>query len=144
MSVVATLARCLVGYAAACSLAGAVQVAFVLPPTDLLYAGSEVLAAAGLWTMLAAVHTGVFAAPLAALAIAIGEQRRIRRAGYYAALGIGIAALGFLAQLVGVGFGQPLTVMGYPLAAFGASGLAGGLLYWLIAGRTAGTARLRE
>lgn len=135
-----TLARCIVGYIVACIACAAVQVGFVLPPSELLIADSGRLTAAAIWTVLAALHSAVFAAPFALVGLVLAERKGIRRVGYYAGVGTGIAALGLAAQLVYLGLDQPLMVLAHMLAAFLSAGALGGLIYWLVAGRFAGAA----
>ena len=55
--------------------------------------------------------------------------------GYYAILGIAVAALGFLLQHVTETPGQATILHNYALTAFLTAGLAGGLVYWLFSGR---------
>lgn len=133
------IVRGLVGFILACLICAVVQVLFVLPPSD--YAvNPDYLTAIGVWVPLAFVHSLVFAAPFALAGVVWGERRSIRHWGYYASIGAGIAVLGFVAQLVQLGIGQPVMVVAYVLAAFLAGGSSGGLVYWLIAGRKAGSA----
>jgi len=135
---VAAILRCLAGYLIACFAAATVQVSLVLPPHELLGAEAERLTAAGIWLLFATVHTAIFAAPFAIVMIALAERRNISSFIYYAAVGLGIAAVGFLAQFRGPGLGQPQEVILYVLAAFFSAGVAGGLVYWFISGRKAG------
>jgi hypothetical protein len=133
---IATVLRCLASYIIACMAASVVAVSFVLPPHELAGQGLDRLAAAGIWLLLATLHTAIFAAPFAAVALAVAEWRCLTSPIYYAAAGFGIAMLGLLAQISGAGF--PLIVTLYVLAALSASGVVGGAVYWMLAGRRAG------
>lgn len=135
---VAAVLRCLSGYIAACVAAAIIEVSFVLPPHELAGAQADRLTAAGIWLLLASLHTAIFAAPFAAIMIAVAEWRGLRSPMYYAGVGFGIAALGFLAQLSGIGVAQPVKVILYVLAAFSFAGIGGGAVYWLLSGRKAG------
>lgn len=134
----AAIFRCLAGYLAACVAAGLVQVSFVLPPHELVLAGADRLTAAGIWLLLATLHNGIFGAPFAILAIVVAESRSLKSPFYYAAAGFGISMLGFLAQISGHGFDQPMNVLLFLLAGFTAAGVIAGLVYWRLAGRRAG------
>lgn len=137
LSKLATIGRCTAGYLLASTVAGVVQVSFVLPPFELVAADSDRQIAAGIWMLLAALHSGIFGAPFALVALAVAEWKRAASPIYYLAAGFGIATLGFLAQISGHGFEQPLSVILYVLAAFLTAGLSAGLVYWLISGRHA-------
>jgi uncharacterized membrane protein len=134
---VAAVLRCLGGYLVACVAAAIIEVSFVLPPHELLSAGIDRLTAAGIWLLLASLHTAIFAAPFAAIMIGIAERRGLKSSLYYVCVGIGIAALGFLAQLSGTGAVQPVKVTLYPLVAFSVAGIVGGAVYWFLSGRKA-------
>lgn len=135
---VAAILRCLTGYLVACLAAAVVEVSFVLPPYELVGAEADRLTAAGIWLLLASWQTAVFAAPFAAILIAVAEWRGLKSPFYYVGVGFGIAALGFLAQLSGIGFDQPVKVTLYVAAAFSVAGIVGGLVYWPLSGRKAG------
>lgn len=135
--------RCLAGYILASVAAGLMQVAFVLPPYELVGADADRLTAAGIWLLLATLHSGIFGAPFGLVALVLAEWRRFRGPIYYAAVGFGIAMLGFLAQVSGQGFEQPTKVLLYVLTAFTVAGIGAGLIYWLVAGRKAGERGLR-
>lgn len=133
------IVRCLVGFLLASLTCAVVHVLFVLPPTD--YAvNPDYLASIGVWVPLAFLHSAVFAAPFALVGLIWAERRRIRHWGYYVGIGAGIASIGFAAQLVQLGTGQPTMLLAYSLAAFLAGGISGGLMYWVIVCRKAGRA----
>lgn len=129
--------RVLFGFVVACLLAGVAQLAFALP-NDILSDDVEKLMSAAELAALAATHSGVFAAPFALVAAAIGEWQSIRTWIYYALSGIAIAIAGFIALYSGEGMGQPTIVNNYALMAYLTAGLVGGLVYWGLAGRLAG------
>jgi hypothetical protein len=97
----------------------------------------ERLQAAGILALFAASQSAVFSTPLALIAIALAEWQRIRTVFFYAALGLALAGAGFLAQYMGES-GSTTIVNTYALIAYAATGFAGGLVYWWIAGRGAG------
>lgn len=134
----AAVFRCLAGYVVACIAAGVIQVFFVLPPSELVFAGTDRLTAAGIWLLLATLHSGNFGAPFATIALVVAEWRRLRSPIYYAAAGFGISMVGYLTQITGHGFEQSVAVILYLLAGFAAAGVTAGLAYWLLAGRHAG------
>jgi hypothetical protein len=140
-----TLLRILFGFIVACLIAGVVTVAFVVTPTDIANlppeAQPERLGNAGILALLAATHSAIFAFPFAIIAIGIAELSRVRSRIYYALVGIAIALGGFAASYLNEVSGQPSILNGYALAAYLAVGAAGGLAYWLVAGRRAGGKR---
>lgn len=135
-----SLVRVLLGFALACLAAGLVQVLFVITPAELArlptHAVTERVQGAGVLWLLAATQAAVFSVPFALVAGAVAEWQGIRSWIYYALAGAGIALAGFLTQLAGE-TGALTVVNGYALAAFLATGLAAGLVYWAIAGRKA-------
>ncbi len=92
-------------------------------------------------SLLAATHSAIFAFPFAIIAIGIAEMSAIRTWLYYAFVGVAIALGGLAAEYANEVGGQPSILNGYALAAYVAVGLAGGLAYWLVAGRRAGGKR---
>ncbi len=140
-----TLLRVLFGFIVACLIAGVVTVAFVVTPADIANlppeAQPERLGNAGILALLAATHSAIFAFPFAIIAIGIAELSHVRSRIYYALVGIAIALGGFAAAYLNEVSGQPSILNGYALAAYLAVGAAGGLTYWLVAGRRAGGRR---
>jgi hypothetical protein len=126
------------GFFLACLAAGAVMTGFVMTPTDIAGGDPDKLAAAGVLTLLSAIHSARFAAPFALIATVIGEWRSIRGWNYYAIVGIPIALAGFMAQYANAPAGEPAIADIYALGAFLTAGFAGGLVYWAFAGRLAG------
>ena len=142
----ATLGRVLAGFVAASLAAGIAKVLFVFPPTELaaLPAGvfSDRLADVVVYALLAATHSAIFAAAFVLIASIIGEWFAVRNFAYYAAVGIAIALLGFMAQYASEVSGQPTILNPYAVTAFITAGLVAGSAYWLIAGRRAGSGRV--
>jgi hypothetical protein len=110
---------------------------FVYGPVALLEAGASTLPEAGLLALVVARHGAALAAPLALIAAAVGARRRFGGPTYYAACGMAIAGIGFLAESAGRAAGEATMAMAYALTAFLTAGLVAGLVYWLIAGRLA-------
>ena len=140
-----TLLRVLFGFIIACLVAGLVTVAFVVTPADIAglpaEAQPERLGNAGVLSLLAATHSAIFAFPFAIIAIGIAEMSAIRTWLYYAFVGVAIALGGLAAAYANEVAGQPSILNGYALAAYVTVGIAGGLAYWLVAGRRAGGKR---
>ena len=130
--------RVLLGFVIACLVGAVVQLAFATP-NDVLTDDTDRLSWTGEQILLAATHSAVFSAPFALVAAAIGEWQSIRSWVYYALAGIAIAIAGFIALYSGeTTIGPNSIVNNYALAAYLCAGLAGGLAYWLVSGRTAG------
>lgn len=137
MSLIAATIRIVFGLILAALAAGLVQVLFVAGD-DLrgLASGaltSERAQSLGLLTLLAATQSAVFAAPFAFLAAAIAAWQPVRSLLFFLAVGGIIAAAGFLAQYAGEASGPNTILNRYALAAYLASGLTGGFVYWLAA-----------
>lgn len=133
-----TLVRVLIGFVVACLAAGATQFLFAYPPSEILAATpteqSEILSR---W-LLASTQIGVFSAPFALVVAALAEWQGLKTWVYHGLAGVAIAVIGFVALFMGEESGGPTIVTNYAMAAFLASGLIGGLAFWLIAGRNAG------
>jgi len=140
-----TLLRVLFGFIIACLVAGLVTVAFVVTPADIAglpaEAQPERLGNAGVLSLLAATHSAIFAFPFAIIGIGVAEMSAIRTWLYYAIVGVGIALGGLAAEYANEVAGLPSILNGYALAAYVTVGIAGGLAYWLLAGRRAGGKR---
>jgi hypothetical protein len=142
MRILGALLRILLGFVVACLVAGAVTAAFVITPSDVAALPDDLrperLNNAGVLSLLAATHTALFAFPFAIPLVAFAEWRSVRSWLYYVIAGILIALGGFAAEyLVEAGI-KPSIVNDYAARAFLTVGFAGGLAYWLIAGRLAG------
>ena len=127
------------GYLLACVAFGAVLVAFVITPAELVSLPSDEagkrLSTAGLLALASGSWAAVFASPLALVAAVIAERRAIREWLYYTIVAVLAAGIGFLAQYVSELQGAPTIFNNYALAAFMTAGVIAGLVYWLIAGR---------
>jgi hypothetical protein len=136
----------LVGYVLACVAFAVVIVAFVFTPAEIVTlpsdAAADRLAIAGNHVLLSATQVAFIAAPLALIAALIAEWRGIREWLYFAAVGLMISVVGFLAQYVSELQGQPSIVNNYAMAAFLCGGFVAGIVYWLVVGRTAGGKRM--
>jgi hypothetical protein len=127
--------RVLIGLVLAFLATGLSLVLFVDTPTELLDAGWDKATEVALLALAAATHNAICAAPFALLVAIIGEHRRFASILFYGPLGAVIAAIGFLLEYW-VQEGDAASIANsYALLAFLVSGLAGGVVYWLVAGR---------
>lgn len=131
MPMIAATLRIMFGLVAAALVAGLVQVLFV--------AGGEIpglsaarLESLGLLMLLAAIQSAVFASPFVLVAAILATRRPIRSLALFLAAGAALAAAGFFVQQAGEGGGLA-ALNRYALAAYLASGLAGGLAFWFVA-----------
>lgn len=136
---IGAFARILVGFVAACLAAGFTKVSFIIPPTSVFGAGDDVVSGFVTLSLLAATHIAVFSAAFALIAVAVGELQSQRSWMFYAAAGVAIALAGFIALLNSQAEGDPSIINNFALTAFLTAGFVGGLAYWLIAGRFAGS-----
>ena len=134
---ITSVLRVLIGFALACIAGALVQLAFATP-NDVLTDDVDKLSWSMEQVLLAATHSAVFSAPFALVAAAIGEWQSIRSWVYYALAGIAIAVAGFIALYSGETGGPNSIVNNYALAAYLCAGLAGGVVYWLLSGRSSG------
>jgi hypothetical protein len=139
MSVVARILVMFLAYVLACVAASAVFTIGTLTPhwDDLMSSGQP---PAAVWAIVA-VGTPVIGAVAAlptALVVAIAEGFAWRSVILYAALG-GALALALSYGLDMPGIAQPDTYIANERQLLAASGMAGGLVYWLFAGRSAGS-----
>jgi len=132
-----SIIRVLLGFVLACFAAGAVKVLFALTPGEVFGGDSDALGNAVYLAIQTATQSGVFAAPFALIAAAIGEWNGLRRWPFYVLAGIAIALAGFVAQYQSEELTQPTIVNNYALTAFLTAGFIGGLVYWVVAGREA-------
>jgi hypothetical protein len=131
--------RVVFGFVLACLAAAVTLVLFVYTPAELASMpsgmGADRATEAGLFALVVTAHVAAFAALPALIGVFIAERRGVSSLGYYAILGVVIAALGFLMQHISETPGQTTILHNYALTAFLTSGLAGGLIYWLSSGR---------
>lgn len=111
--------------------------------------GAERLGGLSMATLMASVYVGVFALPSTLPVIIYTERKGVRSPLFYGIAGAvsALVALGvYLVVFLLAGappkeiFRSAKLLAGW-LVLFGVPGLAGGLTYWLIAGRTAGERR---
>jgi hypothetical protein len=135
----------LIGFAVACLAASVTLVLFVYTPVEFasLPAGMARgrLLEAALFALAVTPHVALFAGLFALIGASLAESRNIDGWSYYLLTGVGIAALGFLAQHLSEPPNEPTILQNYALAAFLTAGGVGGLAYWLCSGRYAGPAR---
>jgi hypothetical protein len=145
MSVIARIVMAFLGYGFAC-----VAAALVLTLGSLAPNWNDVMAPLGpqagtaesiaLWSVTGLAAIIIFSVGFlpAMLAIAITEGLALRSAVVYGVIGAALA----LAMAYGLDFAGYIATAGGDLArnseVFAAAGIAGGLVYWLIAGRRAG------
>ena len=131
--------RVLFGFALACFAAAVAVVLFVYTPAELASLpsgmGADRVTEAGRFALVVTPHVAMFAALPALVGVIIGERRGIAGWGYYALVGIAIAALGFLMQHITETPGQTTILHNYALTAFLTAGLVAGSVYWLVSGR---------
>ena len=132
----------LIAFIWACLAAGLTQAFFATTPAELSALPPDVAADRMARVVETAIFAGaqslLFAAPFALVAAAIGEWRRLRSWTFYAVIGVAIALVAYLAQHSSELPGQPTIINNYALTAFLTSGFLAGLVYWLVAGRSAG------
>lgn len=141
-----SLARVTAGFVLACLVAGITLVLFVDTPIEIARLpgqefGERAVGAAEL-ALLTATQVAIFSAAFAAITLGLGEWLKIRSLPFYLAMGLGIAALGFMAQYQSETSGQATILNNYAIKAFLTAGLFSGLIYWLAAGQFAGAARM--
>ena len=136
--------RFLVGFVLACLVAAAVKVGFVVTPGELLSGDERQWWSAGQLVLLVATQNAVFAGPFAVLAAIISEWQGTRGWAFFVLVGVVIAAAGFAVLYSGESAGQPTIVNSYALGAYLCAGIAGGLVYWLFAGRHAGGGEIED
>jgi hypothetical protein len=138
MTVLARIIMAIIGYGMACIAASLVLTISSVdwmqigaPPADLQWALSLITA----WASIIIFFVGFLPAMLV---IAIAEGLALRSAVIYGVIGAALA----LAMAYGLDFagyiGAPEGDVAYNGEAFAAAGIAGGLVYWLVAGRRAG------
>lgn len=126
-----TIVRFILGFIAAVLAAGVVQVLFVAGLDGVRAGGPVPIEGMGLLILLAATQSAVFAAPFALLAAVVAAWLPTRSRLYFIAAGLAIGLGGFFAQHVGES--GPSTILNrYALTAYAVSGLAAGLVYWLV------------
>jgi hypothetical protein len=147
MTALSRLVMMLVGYTCACIAASAVLTLGTLAPdwNDLQTFGQSLGQSGDVPTVVLWVTIGIGAAIIFAigffptlLAIILAEGFKLRSIVVYGVIGAALA----LAAVYGLDFGGYVTApnadMMHEREVFAAAGIAGGLVYWLFAGRRAG------
>lgn len=129
---IVAIVRFILGFVAAVLIAGLVQVLFVAGVDGLAFADEARLESLGMLALLAATQAAVFAAPFAIVAAIVSSWLPVRSVLFFGGAGLAIALAGFAAQFIGE-MGDGTILNRYALAAYAASGLAAGLVYWLVA-----------
>ena len=133
--------RVLIGLGLACLASGLTITAFIYSPLELIQGGGDKAAEDGLLALMAA-GLSARAAPLALIALAILEWRRLGSWFIYAPTGVAFGGLGFLVLCAADAGGRGcLADTYYVLEAFLTTGLTAGTVYWLFAGRFAAARR---
>lgn len=133
-----TILRVLFGFAMACLAAGLTKVLFAVGPRDLLSNNPDAILGVLLLAAQFATVFAVFAGLFALLAAVISEWQGLRGMVFHALVGLGIAVAGFCAQFLGEAPGGPSVFNNYGMGAYAVTGLVGGFVYWIFAGRLAG------
>lgn len=134
--------RVFLGFIVASLAAALTLVLFVYTPAELLALPADMrgdrIGEAGLFTLAVVPHVAMFAALFALVSAVFAERRGITAWSYYALVGVGIAAVGFLTQHFSEAPGQSTILQNYALIAFLVAGAVGGTVYWFFSGRYAG------
>jgi hypothetical protein len=140
MAIIARLFVVMIGYVLACVAASVVLTVGTLTPQWEQMA-PQGMPAAAIWAVVglgAAVIGGTAMLP-ALLVIALAEGFAWRSVLVYGVLG-GVLALALTYSIDFAGYGRgPDGVLAHEHEVLAASGIAGGLVYWLVAGRKAGS-----
>jgi hypothetical protein len=133
-----TIVRVLFGFVMACLAAGFTKVLFAVGTQDLLSGNPDSISSILVLTAQFATVFAIFSALFAFLAAVISEWQALRGFFFHTSVGLAIAASGFGAQYFGEAPNGPSIFNNYGIGAFVATGLVGGMVYWLFAGRHAG------
>ena len=136
--------RVLIGFAVGCLIGAYTALLFAITPAELTampWDGAidrmAWIADAG-WKL--AFLFALFSLPVGGIAIAIGELRSIRSGTYYAVAGLAIALAGYVIQASSALLATPMVAVAYSAVAYATTGAIAGSVYWVIAGRKAGSA----
>ena len=136
--------RVLIGFAIGCLSGAYAALLFAITPAELTALPWDAALDRLAWITDAgwklAVLFALFALPVGGLAILIGERRAIRKATYYVVAGLVIALAGYISRWSGGLLATPMVALAYTVAAYAATGVIAGWVYWVIAGRKAGNA----
>jgi hypothetical protein len=140
MTVLVRIAMLFVGYVLACIAASIVLTIGTLTPQwdDLTSLGMSTLVVWSTVGIAAAIIASIAFVPTV-LVMALAEGFAWRSGILYAALGGALAlALGYGVDFAN-SFGGPDSAMAHQREVLAAAGIAGGFVYWLVAGRKAGS-----
>ncbi len=136
------VSRVVIGFVAAVLAAATVQVLFAHPPAEIIdtgaLAGRRSLAGGMDYLLQVAAIIGVFALSFVAIAVAVSEGLHVQGLPFYLVTGLGIAGMGLYARMKGEDPGDPSILNAYAMLAYATAGLAGGVVYWWLAGWRAG------
>jgi hypothetical protein len=132
--------RVLFGFVLACLAAGLTKVLFSVGPQPVLGGNPDAITDVLLRTAQFATVIAVFSSMFALLAAVISEWQGLRGFFFHTFVGLAIAGAGFGLQYFGEALGAPTIFNNYAMGAYAATGLVGGIVYWLFAGRFAGRA----
>lgn len=112
-------------------------------PGDLVgYLSGDPLGKMGTYFLATVGQFAKFAAPFALIAAVLGEMKSYRSWWYYTVCGTGLALLGYLiwqeSRTASAAAPDEMNLLVY--AAYAVAGAIGGLVYWYLAGRNAGSA----
>lgn len=132
--------RVVSGFFIACLAAALAKVLFAFSPNELQQLPAELVGDRLSLALPVATHMAIFSAPFALLLLSFAEARRWRSWTSYAAVGLGLALVGFFAQYASETGQEGWSVFSdlYPLITFTVTGLVGGIAYWLFSGCLAG------
>jgi hypothetical protein len=133
----------IIGFVAAMLASALAFLAFIFQPEQLASIPGELfddkLGKMGAFYLATAGQFAKFSAPFVLIAAILGEMKSYRSWVYYTLCGAVLALLGYTIwqeSRIAPPTSEDLNVLAY--AAFAVAGAIGGLVYWLIAGRTAG------
>lgn len=133
-----SIMRVLFGFVLACLAAGLTKVVFAFGFDPFINGNDEQVGRMLEYTALTATHHVLFAAPFALVVAAFGEWLSIRSWFYYSLAALVISLAGQSAIYTGEVAGQATIGNQFAVTAYAVTGLVGGLVYWLLAGRKAG------
>lgn len=142
MALIARIFVVLFAFTAASVVAGLVLTLGLLPPElDELTLMPGAHAGFGLAVALSAVLVSGYALIPGMLFIALAEGFRLRSFLFYAGFGAAAALLSAYGSNFSLDTSRGYPFVGHEQEVFAAAGIAGGLIYWLLAGRKAGAWR---
>jgi hypothetical protein len=133
------IVRVLFGFAMACFAAGVTKMLFAVAPRGDLSTDPDNLMRLLILSAQFATVFAIFASFFALLAAVISEWQGLRGLLFHSFVGLAIAAAGFGAQYFGEAPNSSTIFNNYAFGAYAATGLVGGFVYWLFAGRHAGS-----